>query len=163
VDDLRFRELLDAYGADVERWPAAERAAGRRRLAAEKADGSPDVRSAETLDALLARARPVEVPASLVGRVLASAEAGARRPSSKGLSPWGFSPWGLGFEPAGRAPAAASRLRVRALAAGALLVMVGMLAGWSVGHALRESAAGETLLASAYDQTTDDLFSVEGP
>src|SRR5262249_28497256 len=67
----RFAELLEAYGADPERWPDTERAAARYLL-----DGSADARSlweqAAAVDRLLDGV-PEEVPsAALVERVLAA-------------------------------------------------------------------------------------------
>jgi hypothetical protein len=142
VDEVRFKALLDAYGADVERWPAPERAAGRRRMAA--AQGSGDVKAAAALDALLAESRPAEVSAALMGRVLASAAA-ARAP---GLAGAGAVVAGLGW-------------RARIAAAGLLLVSLGMLAGWSASHDLLEAAAGDALLTVALGEEADDLFAVE--
>jgi hypothetical protein len=146
VDDLRFKTLLDAYGADVERWPASEREAGRTRMAAARAAGSAEVEAAAALDALLAEAPPAVVRSPLVGRILASAEQNVRTRSM-----------------AGGVLALGADLRARILAASVLLVALGVLAGWSAGHSmLGPAAAGDALLASAYGGTADDMFAVGG-
>ena len=36
----RFKQLLDAYGADLARWPAGERVAARALLAADAGSGA---------------------------------------------------------------------------------------------------------------------------
>lgn len=68
----RLHELADAYGADLRRWPASERAFAESLLAAD-----PSLKAvldeAATLDALL-NAAPAPVPsAALTARILAAA------------------------------------------------------------------------------------------
>lgn len=84
LDRARFEVLLDAYGADPERWPEAERAAALALL-----QRDPDARAmraqAARIDALLGLAEPVEPSPALVARILAAAPAPAgakRRPLS---------------------------------------------------------------------------------
>lgn len=84
LDRARFDVLLDAYGADPERWPEAERAAAMALL-----QRDPEARAlraqAARLDGLLALAEPVEPSPALVARILAAAPAPAdakRRPLS---------------------------------------------------------------------------------
>ena len=66
----RLRALVDAYGANPDRWPAEERAA-----AAELLSTSPEAQryrdAAAGLDALLALAREPEPPVALRDRILA--------------------------------------------------------------------------------------------
>ena len=91
----RFRELLDAYGGDPRRWPAAERGPAAELLAT-----SPEARAllaeATTLDRLLDGAPPL-APATLdaerlIARVTAAAQerpvfqpVGVMRPAGRGL------------------------------------------------------------------------------
>jgi hypothetical protein len=143
VDDLKFKALLDAYGADVERWPQSEREAGRRRLADAAAQGSAELNAAAALDALLAGRRPVVARVDLVGRIMASLETRSDRGRL------------------GVVAAAGLALRARLVAAGVLLVAVGMAAGWGASHGVVGSAAGGALLDLAYGGTADDLFAAE--
>jgi hypothetical protein len=138
VDDLKFKALIDAYGGDVERWPAAERAAARTRVAQARADDLALLREAGALDALLGEARCVVAPAALVGRLLQSAQGSAR---------------GSTFSLGGQAP-------TRLAAAALLLVALGVFAGWTASHDAVAAAAGDALLASVYDEAADELFAV---
>jgi hypothetical protein len=74
----RFRELLDAYGADAERWPADERAAALALLACEP-DARVALAAAAALDRVLDLAPAAEPSAALAGAVLAGAPAVRRR------------------------------------------------------------------------------------
>ncbi len=80
LDRARFEVLLDAYGADPQRWPQEERAAALALL-----ERDPDARAlraqAARLDALLATAEPLEPSPALVARILAAAPTpvGAKR------------------------------------------------------------------------------------
>jgi hypothetical protein len=74
----RFRELLDAYGADAERWPADERA-GARGLLAREPEARAALAAAAALDRILDLAPAAEPSAALVGAVLAGAPAVHRR------------------------------------------------------------------------------------
>ena len=91
----RFRELVDAYGGDPSRWPAAERGPAAGLLA-----GSPEARAllaeAGALDRLLDRTEPLSPPIldaeRLIDRVTASAQerpivhsVGAMQPPGRGL------------------------------------------------------------------------------
>ena len=85
----RLHELADAYGADLRRWPASERAFAESLLAAD-----PSLKAvldeAATLDALL-NAAPAPVPsAALTARILAAA------PKRKARSRLGRAVWYLG-------------------------------------------------------------------
>lgn len=69
----RFMALAAAYGADLRRWPMAERAAAEAYLAAAPQTARPALAQADEIDALLfASARPAP-SAALRDRVLASA------------------------------------------------------------------------------------------
>jgi hypothetical protein len=71
----RFRTLVDAYGADSCRWPAAEREAAEAWAAQHRAEADALCAQAASLDAWLAGAT-VEPPArALVERVVARAPA----------------------------------------------------------------------------------------
>lgn len=85
----RLHELADAYGADLRRWPASERAFAESLLAAD-----PSLKAvldeAAALDALL-NAAPAPVPsAALTASVLAAA------PKPKARGPLGRAVWYLG-------------------------------------------------------------------
>lgn len=68
----RFTELLDAYGADLDRWPANEQAAATL-LLTDRADAREAQRRAAAVDMLLLRADlpEIEPSAALRQRVLA--------------------------------------------------------------------------------------------
>ncbi|MBS4048778.1 MAG: hypothetical protein KG075_20710 [Alphaproteobacteria bacterium] len=68
----RFTELLDAYGADLDRWPASEQAAATA-LLTDRADAREAQRRAAAVDTLLLRADLPEIEPSdaLRQRVLA--------------------------------------------------------------------------------------------
>ncbi len=103
----RFRELLDAYGAEPRRWPANERAMAEALLA-----GSADTRAlrakAAAIDGLLDRAPPLAPPIIdaevLIGAITA-------KPQSQIVA----------LRPARRAPAGAFWLKVASLAAAAII------------------------------------------
>jgi len=82
LDRARFAVLLDAYGADPERWPEGERAAALALLRREPEAQALRARAAR-LDALLAVAAASQPSPALVARILAAAPAPAgatRRP-----------------------------------------------------------------------------------
>lgn len=70
LSQARFRELLEAYGADFERWPEQP-----RRLAHALCERSAEARAArrehQAFDALFAQLTPEKLPDSLEARVLA--------------------------------------------------------------------------------------------
>jgi len=108
----RFRELLDAYGAEPRRWPASERAAAEA-LLAEKAEARELQARASRVDALLERASPLSPPIvdaeALIGRITGSAQSQV-----------------LAFRPAGRRQGVSFALKVASLAAAAA---IGLLVG----------------------------------
>lgn len=65
----RFRRLLDAYGADLARWPAAERQAARALIAADPRARQARDETAE-LDAMLDRFAPEPVSPARVAAAL---------------------------------------------------------------------------------------------
>lgn len=73
----RFAALLDAYGADPRRWPAAERAAAER-LAAADQRAAALLSEARRVDEVLDGHRAPGVSADLRARVLAAAPTPAR-------------------------------------------------------------------------------------
>ena len=102
----RFHDLVQAYGADLRRWPAAEREGAARLLNTEPALHLALAEAAQ-LDALLdAHSLPAPDPA-LTRRVLASAPAAAARP----LGWWA----GAGFAAIGLAGSLAGALGVSLL------------------------------------------------
>lgn len=70
----RFEALLDAYGADLKRWPADERAAAEAFASANSGEAEPLLAAARALDGALDAARDNEAPsAALTSAVLAGA------------------------------------------------------------------------------------------
>jgi hypothetical protein len=73
MDRERFDHLLAAYGGDVSRWPAEERAAAAA-FAAGNAEASAALKEAQALDAALNAARnDVGDTSALAARILATA------------------------------------------------------------------------------------------
>lgn len=66
----RLSEILDAYGADPEHWPANERAAALALLAS-SAEARALAQAAQALDQLLDRWQPLAADVALTARVLA--------------------------------------------------------------------------------------------
>lgn len=78
MDRARFEYLLEAYGAELSRWPANERAAAAVFLA-QNGDGLAEaLATARALDAQLDEARAVPDTAALAARILATAPRPAR-------------------------------------------------------------------------------------
>lgn len=73
----RFRELIEAYGADPRRWPEAERAEAAEAARAPAAQAL--LAEARALDGLLAEAPAIQASAALRDRVLAAAPTPRRR------------------------------------------------------------------------------------
>lgn len=72
MDLARFGTLLEAYGAEPSRWPAAERAAAEAFAAEHASTVSPLLREARALDAALSQALAVDAPSHdlLAARIL---------------------------------------------------------------------------------------------
>ncbi|HEX9462856.1 MAG TPA: hypothetical protein VGB82_09675 [Alphaproteobacteria bacterium] len=121
----RLKTLLDAYGADPRRWPAAERAAAQALLVS-SVDARAAVQDAQRLDALLDRvpvsADAVADPALLAAIIATTVPPAGRRPAR---------PWTEAFA----ARFAFGWPNFAALAAAAV---VGFLIGWTD---LNQSAA----------------------
>jgi hypothetical protein len=95
MNEVRFQEIVAAYGADPHRWPEGERAAAM--AFSERAGAKAQLREAEALDALLAGyaapgANDLEAVvrisrkvsgAALQGAALAAGRAGAGRPGRR--------------------------------------------------------------------------------
>lgn len=75
MDLKRFTEVMDAYGGNPARWPLTEREAARAFLR-DSAEARALVADVASLDSALDAAEEVSVPAALMGRVLASRQAG---------------------------------------------------------------------------------------
>jgi hypothetical protein len=83
----RFRALLEAYGTHFERWPAAERAAGRALLLSEPAARSAFDEQA-ALDALLDAAPIPALPSALEQQLLAIPRANQQALPFRGRALW---------------------------------------------------------------------------
>jgi hypothetical protein len=84
----RFRDLVDAFGAAEERWPATERAAAAA-LCARSAEARALRAAADERDRLLDRAPAAAASPALAQRVLAAAPAARRRGSKRRARTWG--------------------------------------------------------------------------
>lgn len=95
----RVRQLIDAYGAEPERWPAPERDAARRLIAADPALAA-YAREAEAVDALIKGADKAVPPAWLAQRILNGAPGRRAAPRDGGWlrQLW---PFGAAWQPAG--------------------------------------------------------------
>ena len=71
-----FRECLDRYGTNLERWPAARRAGGR--ALADTPEGRRQLDASRAFDALLDEMLEVPEPLGLKARILAHANAEGR-------------------------------------------------------------------------------------
>lgn len=87
MDRSRFEAIVAAYGAEPERWPAAERAAAAAFAQAHPEVAGPLLARERALDRLLDAARQ-DVPAGLAGRMMAHAArpAGPRLPDWAGMA-----------------------------------------------------------------------------
>jgi hypothetical protein len=84
----RFQAIVDVYGADPRRWPAAERADAQARAAQHTAEADAALLEAAGIDAWLAR-DTVEPPSlALTQRIAASAPAPARRRRPRAAAWW---------------------------------------------------------------------------
>lgn len=82
MDRQRFDHLLDAYGADFQRWPEPEREAGEAFAAANIVEVRDALEAARTLDAVLDKHRAeISVSELLAARILAA----HKRQRSSGL------------------------------------------------------------------------------
>ena len=90
----RLHELADAYGADLRRWPASERAFAESLIAADPSLKAVLVEAA-AVDALLDAAPTLAPSAALTTRVLAAAPK-AESPKSKPRGRLGRAVWYLG-------------------------------------------------------------------
>jgi len=129
----RARRILESYGAEPARWPAAERAALAALLAAEPALAGA-ARGEAALDRLLAGAepQPAPVPAGLAQRIRGRARAAVqRRPLHEML--FGLLPKGWRWAPAAAMGCAA---------------MVGFLLGLGLAQPVPPADAGTPLFGA---------------
>jgi hypothetical protein len=91
MDARRFEALLDAYGAEPQRWPAGEREAAQAFARTE--DGGALLRATLELDDWLDAAAPIRPSPELRERVLAAAPQPGRRNS---VIAWLERAWGPG-------------------------------------------------------------------
>lgn len=128
MDMKRFAELADAYGGDIERWPATERPAAQA-LAGSNPDAAAVLAEARRLDAILADADQVAPSDLLARRILKAAPAGP-------------------FDADWRRPAVAA----------AAALVIGVVGGFAGGLVLPESDESiyETEYADAFDGLLED-------
>ncbi len=140
----RFRELLDAYGAEPGRWPSGERAAAEA-LLAEKPEAR-DLRGRTAkLDAMLDRAAPLAPPMIdaevLIERVLANSQSQV-----------------LAFRPAKRPSGTAFWLKVASLAAAAIIgFLVGVTQLGNIGETSTQVGGLELADVSPWDVSPWDV------
>lgn len=106
----RFRDLTDIYGADLRRWPEAEREAARACRRDHSADAEAALAWASALDRRLDRHRVAPPGAALHARIVASAPGAAR--SQRRMRIWRQ---GAGFAGLGLAGALAGALMIGVL------------------------------------------------
>ncbi|MDE0055443.1 MAG: hypothetical protein OXP28_17495 [Gammaproteobacteria bacterium] len=82
-----FRECLDRYGSDLERWPDGQRGVGR--AFADTVPGRRELDAARAFDALLAETSSVPEPLGLRERILANVRSEGR---PMDLVSWLFAP-----------------------------------------------------------------------
>lgn len=75
----RFEEIVSAYGASAQRWPAAERAAAEQFAAQYPDIAQPMLGDATEIDGLLGGYRIAPADSALTGRIVASASRGAHK------------------------------------------------------------------------------------
>lgn len=80
ITEARFAELADAFGADLRRWPEAERAGAEALRDAEPARADALLAEADRLDGLMHLSRAAAPSAALRQRVVALAEKAGLRP-----------------------------------------------------------------------------------
>ena len=114
----RFLAMLDAYGAELQRWPAAERDAARTLAAEGPLELRERFREAAALDELLEADRVAGPDARLMQRVIDSAA--PIKLAARGNAPW----WNQWLWPAGFAGAG-----LAGSVAGAVLVSVALRSG----------------------------------
>ena len=98
ITDTRVLELIDAYGADTNGFPEAERAAAKRRMSEAPAVFALALEQARLLDGLLDRTPDVTVSASLREALISGAPAPEKVPGRSALGLMRFLP---GWMPAG--------------------------------------------------------------
>lgn len=130
----RFRAIVEAYGAEPSRWPAAERVAAEAFALENEAAAKALLMPEAGLDRLLDGYRVTAADGGLTGRVIASARSGRRTLAS--LLIWR----GLGMAGIGVAGALAGALLVTALAP-----MMPVL-----------SPGGHSQMLTAFDTSVDD-------
>jgi len=143
----RLGALLDAYGADPDRWPADERGAALA-LLEEDAAARALREHAARLDAVLATVEEASPSPALVERILAAAPATAvetrRPPVSRGVNPRG---------------AVRGRNAWRYFSAGLPLAAAAALALWLASSPEETPASPETLAAlGTYETPGDELL-----
>ncbi|WP_246792950.1 hypothetical protein [Burkholderia perseverans] len=131
----RFRNIVEAYGADSRRWPDAERDAARAWAGAHPEAAGPLLAEAADLDGWLGAHHVAPAGHALVEHIVATAPA-ARRPWTRGRLWW-----------SGAAMAGVGALGVLA---GALAMSSALLAGAPA--AMHES----TYLTTSFGGSTDD-------
>lgn len=151
MNDAKFKALLEAYGAEIERWPEAERVEGRRRLAEGGRAERELFKQAAAIDSLLRTQREAtdfSAPAHLVGRVMQSY---SPQPDARGFAGGGVI-----------AIADLLGLRARLAAASLLLVSAGVFAGWASSYDVSGAQTGDAVFAAVYGEAPDVLFDFEG-
>ncbi|MGD2132621.1 MAG: hypothetical protein PVI23_07495 [Maricaulaceae bacterium] len=174
MDKQRFLACLEAYGADVARWPEDERAAARALMRAAPAaqsaadskrgaepgsapaDTAQAIAETRALDQVLAEAPEQAVNAALLGRVLASApQPRSVRASGGGLA----GVLGGAWSAAGLAGVLdGARPRAAMSAACLLLAAASVYAGWTASRVVTETAAEDAFISALYADSYDGLF-----
>ncbi len=131
MTEARFEALLDAYGANPNRWPLSEQAAALAFLRAQAQVAEPAVAEARRLDALL-DAYGLDSPPERLGLAVRAAALASPPAATRGR----MVTWGLG--------------------AGLAASMAGLLAGVSISERLMTEARVDAVISAAASGLTAD-------
>jgi hypothetical protein len=149
MNEVRFQEMLAAYGADPRRWPEGERVAAM--AFSQSAGAAPLMREAEALDALLADyAAPARNDLEAIARI--SRKVSAAAPQSAALA--------AGRAGAGRPGRAQSFLASGRNAAAAAGFLAAALTGLAIGFS--NGTSGVSTTADASDELVVAYAMAEG-
>ena len=133
MNDLRLLDIIAAYGASPELWPAEERTDAEAHLASDPDRFSEALDEARAIDTALALSPVPDLPSDLIGQIVDAAPMRSGTPARRWLA---WPKWGL-------APA---------MSGGALAsLMIGLIIGYSLPANLATSPDGaDSALAYAF-------------
>ncbi|ALM86190.1 hypothetical protein [Bordetella sp. N] len=142
----RFRTIVEAYGAEPRRWPAAERGAAQAWADAHRAEAAAILAAAAPLDAWLAQDAAAAPDAALFERIVASAPAAvASLPAAVASGPVAVASAPATPLPAGTARAGRNWRRGRVWWSSVVCAGVGLAGGYAGALAVSLSMVTTTL------------------